>query len=249
MRFKNWSFAACLFFATCLSANPADDFFQKGNSDFQRGDFASAAKNYESALAEGQVSATVFSNLAQAHFQQKNYARSILNFERALLLAPADKNLQQDLELARRRADVETEQKNWFSAFLEKTVLALPPNFWAVASLVFAWLAAAGFFLIWKKSLPFSEKIGLRLAIGGAVAFAIALFFAFQTASWQLDSQAGIVLSEATVHPAPDGSTDVLEDLRAGEKVLLVESLSGWWKIRLSSGGTAWVAGGSIEKI
>ncbi len=242
-------FSLLFLWANSLSAGTADQFFQSGNADFQKGDFASAIKNYESALAEGLVSPEVFVNLGHCFFQEKNFARAILSYERARLLEPGDVVLNADLEIARRRAGVENQSQNGVFSFFENVLDGLSPNIWAGLTLVFGWLAATGIFFFWKNQDKKKRKSGIRLAVAVSAIFLLTLVFSWKSADHRKNPMAGIVLTEISAHPAADATTEVLENLKPGEKVDLLELLSGWWKIRLPGGGMAWVAGDAVEKI
>lgn len=84
---------ACLIlmFAGALSY---EQVFQQANEAFTKGDYAAAARGYESLIAESIEDATVFFNLGNAYYRLDRPGAAIANYERALRLEP-------DLDAAR----------------------------------------------------------------------------------------------------------------------------------------------------
>ncbi|MBR4845599.1 MAG: tetratricopeptide repeat protein, partial [Bacteroidaceae bacterium] len=74
------------------------------DSAYTANDYASAAHIYEMLLAEHGESASVYYNLGGAYYKMNEIARSILNYERALLLDPSNADVKFNLELARAKA-------------------------------------------------------------------------------------------------------------------------------------------------
>ena len=70
------------------------------DSAYVNNDFAKAAELYESILNNEGESADIYYNLGNSYYKMDNIAKAILNYERALLLNPADNDIQFNLELA-----------------------------------------------------------------------------------------------------------------------------------------------------
>ena len=74
------------------------------DSAYANSDYATAIHIYEQLLATEGEAASVYYNLGNAYFKANNIARSILNYERALLLDPSNGDIEFNLELARSKA-------------------------------------------------------------------------------------------------------------------------------------------------
>ena len=64
--------------------------------------YQEAIKDYEALLKEG-VSAEFYYNLGNAYYRSDNITRAMLNYERALLLSPGDKDIRYNLQIANRQ--------------------------------------------------------------------------------------------------------------------------------------------------
>jgi len=68
---------------------------------YARNEFRQAATLYQAVIDSGYRSASLYYNLGNAHFKLNNLPRAILNYERAVRLAPRDEAIQFNLELSR----------------------------------------------------------------------------------------------------------------------------------------------------
>lgn len=77
--------------------------FTKADADkaYQENKYAEAIKMYENILATQGESAVVYYNLGNSYFKEKNMAKAVLNYERALLLNPGDADIRFNLDMAR----------------------------------------------------------------------------------------------------------------------------------------------------
>ena len=71
------------------------------DSAYATADYATATHIYEQLLVTEGEAASVYYNLGNSYYKQGEIARAILNYERALMLAPANSDIQFNLELAR----------------------------------------------------------------------------------------------------------------------------------------------------
>ena len=76
--------------------------FTKADADkaYQENKYAEAIKMYENILATQGESAVVYYNLGNSYFKEKNMAKAVLNYERALLLDPSDASARYNLKMA-----------------------------------------------------------------------------------------------------------------------------------------------------
>lgn len=79
--------------------------FTKADADkaYQENKYAEAIKMYENILATQGESAVVYYNLGNSYFKEKNMAKAVLNYERALLLNPGDADIRFNLDMARNK--------------------------------------------------------------------------------------------------------------------------------------------------
>ena len=76
--------------------------FEKANSLYNEGVYAAAIQAYENILNKGLHSAEVYYNLANCYYKQNNVGHSIYYYEKALVLAPKDKSILNNLAFAQK---------------------------------------------------------------------------------------------------------------------------------------------------
>lgn len=96
---------AVILLAFPLAAGAADrtaDLLAEGNRRYEEGDFAGAAEAYQRILDYGVRNEIVYYNLGNALFKQRRLGQAILAYERALKLAPGDREAAENLAYASR---------------------------------------------------------------------------------------------------------------------------------------------------
>ena len=120
---------------------------------YATGDFAGAARHYESLVSSGASSPSLFYNLGNAYYRGGNIGKAVLNYERALKLDPSDADARHNLELARAHTLDKIDNVPEFILFswIKNLKASLSSNTWAVISLV---LLAAGIAFLQKVFFP-----------------------------------------------------------------------------------------------
>lgn len=232
-------------------ANPQDDF-QKATTAYQNKDFKTAISTYESVLAEGMVSHELYYNLANSYFKTGAFAKSVLFYERALLLAPRDSDTQHNLRVVRQELvdDIEVLPPfflaKWWRGLSQLSVSSV----WSFLSILTMWLAIAGlvFWLIGKNRQQ--KKKGF---IGGIILLLFSLLFwglGHTRAAQESNSSYAILMSkEVVLRSAPDPESKAILNLHEGTKVNLKDQIGEWYKVRLANGEIGWLATNELEKI
>lgn len=86
---------------TILAATVEDSLFREANEAFSRGDYDQAIAKYQQITETAGYSPAVLYNLANSYALSGKIGHAVLNFERALRLAPADSDIAGNLELVK----------------------------------------------------------------------------------------------------------------------------------------------------
>lgn len=236
---------ACVLLLTLLQVAGAatqqkQDRLQRAATAYSRGDYATAITGYEALTGQG-VSAALFYNLANSYAQAGQSGRAILNYERALRLAPNDPDIRANLDLVRKEKGLFQEERSVQQRFVE--LLSL--NQWIVL------LAAALVFLAQALLLPSALALkrsfryglaGTAMLLGGlAAAGAVG-----QYGSWQ----DGVVLaSEARLRISPfDGAASV-GMIQEGRLLRPGKRYNDYVLVTDESGRSGWLKETSFEEI
>lgn len=216
--------------------------FVKANQEFAAGNFKAAIEDYESLVRAHQDTANLFYNLGNAYFRTRDFARSILNYQRALALDPHHPEAAANLQIVRDEAHaLELVPGKWERLFdfgnENEFVTTAAVAFW-----VFAFLLAA--FLFNHRRLVFVLSI-LSLVIA-----AIAGFASYELEHGKNGSGLAVVVGdnvEARLATA-DSSTRVLT-LPAGSEIKVVSERGDWVYAELPNDLRGWVQASDAERV
>lgn len=233
-----------LFFCFFSLSAQNKDLFQEANTAYNEGNYSEAINTYERILENGETSADLYYNLANAHYKLSHIAPSIYYYEKALQLKPNDKDTANNLEFARNMVidDIEKVPEAGLSKMVNNTISKLSLDGWAwmaiVSSLIFAI-----FFLLYYFSAGTKLK---RLFFGVSMLFLIvslgSVGFAYQQQLSIQNSQYAIIFSEEVpVRSEPNLRSDELFFLHEGTKLEVLETFQDWIKLELSNGAQGWI--------
>ncbi len=214
--------------------------------------YQQAAKDYEALLKQG-VSADLYYNLGNCYYRMDLMTQAVLNYERALLLSPGDKDIRFNLQMARSKTidKITPESEMFFVTWYRSLVNVMSVDGWARTALVALIVA-----IVLALFYLFSDRIWLRKIgfFGGIIAlllFLIGNLFAWQQKS-NLTQRTGaiIIKSAVNVKSTPSKNGTDLYILHEGTKVTVTDSsMREWRKIRVADGKEGWLEVSEIEVI
>ena len=224
----------------------------EADSAYIRGQYQQAIKDYEMLLKQG-ASADLYYNLGNAYYRSENITRAVLNYERALLLSPGDRDVRFNLQIARAKTidKIVPESEMFFFTWYRSLVNLMSVDAWAWTALI-----ALALLIVLLLVYLFSERIWLRKIgfFGGFVLlilFALSNLFAWQQKQDLLFRKGAIVISPSvTVKSTPAKNGTDLFILHEGTKVSITDgTMKGWMGIRIADGKEGWIESNMIEEI
>jgi tetratricopeptide (TPR) repeat protein len=224
----------------------------EADSAYVRGQYQQAITHYEALLKQG-ASADLYYNLGNAYYRTENIPEAVLNYERALLLSPGDRDIRFNLQIARSKTfdKIVPESEMFFVTWYRSLVSMMSVDGWARTALV-----ALALTIILLLVYLFSERIWLRKAgfFGGVallVLFVGANIFAWQQKKDLLNRKGAIIFAPAvTVKSTPAANGTDLFILHEGTKVVITDgSMKEWKEIRLADGKEGWIESKHIRVI
>ena len=224
----------------------------EADSAYARGEFQQAIKDYEALLKQG-ASADLYYNLGNAYYRTENITRAVLNYERALLLSPGDRDIRFNLQIAQSKTidKIVPESEMFFFTWYKTLVNLMSVDGWARTSLV-----SLALVIILLLVYLFSDRIWLRKIgfFGGVVLlllFVMSNVFAWQQKQNLLFRKGAIVITPSvTVKSTPANNGTDLFVLHEGTKVMITDSsMKGWKEIRIADGKEGWIESSQLEEI
>ena len=216
----------------------------EADSAYVRGEYQQAINGYEALLKQG-VSADLYYNLGNAYYRTENIPQAVLNYERALLLSPGDRDIRFNLQIARSKTydKIVPESEMFFVTWYRSLVSLMSVDGWARTALV-----ALGLTIVLLLVYLFSDRLWLRkVGFFGGVALLL-LFFAGNLFAWQqkqdlLNRKGAIIFAPSvTVKSTPAANGTDLFILHEGTKVTIIDgSMKDWKEIHIADGKEGWI--------
>ena len=215
-----------------------------GNEAYAKGDYEQAVQRYETALATNGESAAVYYNLGNAYYRLNKVAPAILNYERAVLLNPSDKDTRFNLEMAKLKTIDKIDNFGDFFLFewWESIQNLRTSDQWSSLGIFFFVL-----FLVFLAVYFFSKKISYKKIafFTGLTALVLCLFaniFATNQQQKLTKKNTAIIFAATiTIKSTPDTSGTDLFILHEGTKVKITNRLGDWREIETADGNIGWI--------
>ena len=239
---------------TVFSANSqeTDSLLVKANDLYTQGKYQEAADTYERIADLGYESPGLYYNLGNSYYKQNVIARAILNYEKALELAPNDDDIKYNLELANRFIvdKVEVLPVFFITGWVRSIRNIFSSDHWAISSIITFIITLIFISLyLYSRSLALKKAsfwLGFLMILLALVSF----IFSYQQKQKILSGNTAIVMSPSvTVKSSPDASGTDLFVIHEGTKVWIDDEISNWNEIKLSDGSKGWLRTEDIQTI
>lgn len=235
-----------------LVSAQTEKLLQQANELYEKGQYVQASEIYENILKANAIAPELYYNLGNAYFKQNKIAPAILNYERALRLAPNYVDARHNLAFVQQKVIDNIPEGNSFFlvVWIENVVNLLNSNTWLYVSFIlFLLMLVFAFFFIFGRK-RFLRKMSFYISLLCLLISAVTLVFAGIQKKSQLKHNAVIVMnSVVTVKSSPDkGGTDLFM-LHEGAKLTVVSTLNSWIEIRLANGNVGWIESQTVERI
>jgi tetratricopeptide (TPR) repeat protein len=228
-----------------------DGLFRSGNEHFARGECKAAIQEYSEIVRAGFIHEAVYYNLGDAYFKDGQMGKAILFYERAMKIDPHDREIRENLALARARIvdKVEVPQATAVFRVINHIRGWLPLDLeTALATILF--VGANGVFsyhLLRKGDKGASTAL---IALGLLI---LSLLLGISNAVRIYENHAvreAIILSEKVdVLSGPGSDHSTLFSVHDGLKVTVQNEVGDWSLVRLENGWNGWVKKDVLELI
>lgn len=233
-----------MFFCSIPVLAQNEALFEKGNTAYNQGNYDEAIESYEAILSNGETSAELYFNLANAYYKLNDVAPSVYFYEKALQLDPNDKEILNNLEFARNMAidDIEQVEKGGLTKIINDTISILSYNGWAKTAVACSILFAVLFLLYYFSAGTRFKRLYFTFSMIILVITIASVGFAFQQESYIESSNFAVVFAEeAPVRSEPNLRSDELFLLHEGTKVEVLETFQDWVRLELANGAVGWI--------
>ena len=237
--------------ANTIGQTPEERYAQAGGL-YSSGDYSGAAAIYRQLYDDGYRSEDLLYNAGNAFFKTGDNASAILFYERAKLLAPADEDIDYNLQIARSKVTdrFETVPQLFFVRWIDFLSLMAPTNLWAAAAIlmfILAMLCAVIFLTVARAK---GRLLSFWLAIAALFLSALMVSLAVRNNSLVNQNEAAVITcSIVTGRSAPGETGNELFVIHSGTRVTVEQELGEFLEVKLPDGNKGWVRGDCLEKI
>lgn len=239
-------------FSTFSYAQTAESLFADANELYKNGSYIKAIELYKQIENLGVHSEELYLNLGNSYYKLNKVAPSILNYERALKLNPSNTDVKTNLTFAKRmKIDaIEVMPKTIFQKFSENFIYKLAYNSWAWLSVLLSFLAAI-LFLLYHFSYSSGKKLlYFNTTIISALLLIFTVVFAYKSYNHEVNTKAAIIFKQTTeIKNAPTLNSDTVFELHEGTKVVVLDAIDDWNKIKLADGKIGWIIADDLKEI
>jgi len=242
-----------LLFVSSLSMSAQNSpLFEQGKELYKAENYVEAINAWMRILDNNQHSAALYFNLGNAHYKLSNIGPSIYYYEKALLLAPNDSDIKNNLAFAENaRVDaIEPLPKTVFYKWYHAVSDLLTYDGWAIAVVVFSMSFVLLFLLYYfsytegKKRMFFVSALLVVLLVG------MALSMAYSTYGDAIKDQPAIIFSESIeVKDAPSLGSESSFTLHEGTKVQIIARDNDWVRIEIANGKDGWIPLSDLKEL
>src|SRR5688572_4705604 len=221
-------------FNTGLLSQSVQALNEKATQEYNNGNYDEALKFWYDLLEKGNSDPDLFYNIGSAEAMKGNVPNAILHYERALRYKPANEEFQKAIGHVRGQIKNAAIPVNSFflTDYIRNFLSILRPGYWAFLGVIFL----LGGVYFWLANIRISKKFSLKTKLNYRVLFGMGIFIvliAILSYSQIYRKDEAIIFSECDFREAPSQESPLTRSIHPGEKIIITDELSGWYKVNL----------------
>lgn len=233
-----------------VTAQNVDSLFVTANNLYKEGKFEEAIEKYKKVESQELVSSELYYNLGNSYYKLNKVGPSIYYYEKALKINPLNEDVKNNLVFAKRLAldNIEELPKTMLQKFNKNYLQKLSYNQWAIVVVVFSFLASILFLLFYFADVPSKKRFYFVTSIISFMLLIASLSITYHQYNSSINKVEAIVFAEKTdVRNAPTLNSEEVFILHEGTKVLVLDAVDNWKKIKLADGKIGWIIANDIK--
>lgn len=231
-------------FASFLANAQNKALFENATSAYNKGNYEAAIENYLEILENGEHSANLYFNLGNSYYKLNKIGPSIYYYEKALLLAPNDSEIKNNLAFAQNMTidAIEPLPQTSISKIVAGFKNILTYDQWAYTAVFCVFLFVAFYLAFYFLRFTNQKRISFIISLF-FLGFSIisVLMAVVQSRDFKASQPAILFAEESRIKAEPNVRSEEVFILHEGSKVTIEDRLEDWVKIRLVDGKTGWI--------
>ena len=194
----------------------------------------------------------MYFNLANAYYRLGEVGESIYYYEKAKLLDPKNKSIQTNLQFAKNMSldAIEILPESFFVEVTKTISACFSISNWARILIGITWILCLFFALYLLNSNSVWKRIYFTSFWLITFLFIVLFSLTYSHANKLQNEHSGIVFErQINIWGEPNERSEVLFELHEGTKVLVIDELGSWRKIKIANGSEGWILASSLKMI
>lgn len=241
-----------LIVANAVVAQNTTELFSDANDLYKNEKIEEAIELYKKIETQGFVSSELYYNLGNCYYKLNKVGPSIYYYEKALQLNPLNEDVKNNLVFAKRLAldNIEELPKTVFQKLNKNWLQKLSYNQWAIVAVVFSFLGSLLFLLFYFADSPSKKRFYFITSTFSFLLLIFSFVITYNQYTFTKKNKVAIVFAEkTTVRNAPTLNSEEVFTLHEGTKVIVLDALDNWKKIKLADGKQGWINAKEIKEL
>jgi tetratricopeptide (TPR) repeat protein len=241
-----------LFLSFAMYSQAPNKLFAEANTFYKEANYNRALGVYLAIEEEGFISSGLYYNLGNCYYKLNKVAPAIYYYEKALKINPLNEDAQYNLAFAKRMTIdvIEELPKTFLQRFSTNVIQKLSFDTWALIAVIASFLASMLFLLYHFSSSSKKKLFYFNTTIFAVFVMLISVFFAFHNYDTVQKNRIAIIFAVKTqIRNAPTNSSEEIFELHEGTKVIVLDELDNWKKIKIADGKVGWILDEDLKEI
>lgn len=242
----------CLLCVATFGLAQDSALFDQGKANYKAEQYLQAIQNWKKVLDNGNHSAALYFNIANAYYKLNEVGPSIFYYEKALQLAPNDTEIKTNLAFAENaRVDaIEPLPTSVFSKWYSSAAGLFHYDGWALLSVFFSSAFVILFLVYYFVHQENKKRLFFTLSLLSVVFCLTAFTMAYMTYNdVQKDQPAIVFTEEIEIKAEPKLNSSTVFTLHEGTKVQILENDGDWLRISIANGKDGWIPVSDLKKL
>lgn len=241
-----FSFVSAIVFAGGASSAAVQNssVFEQGKQQYKAEKYQEAITTWKKILENGEHSAALYYNIANAHYKSNEIGPSIYFYEKALQQAPGDEEILNNIAFARNATidAIEPLPQTLFVKWDTAVSGWLTFEGWAKVAVVAALLFAFLFLRFYFSAYTVRKRLFFVGSMISLFVLFTALTMSFRNYDKQLNDRPAIIFAESTnIKSDPSVKSETSFTLHEGTKVQIIAEDGNWYRLRIADGQDGWI--------